>query len=231
MQFYDNCKPFYTSFRSDDATIVGKPIEQIGSIAIEYYTIFRLFLFGFFRIGTTGLVAQAWGKKDLKEIERILLNNLILALFVSFLCIMIIILLHEFILLLFTNDEIIKNYSSNYLLIRIFEAPAKFINFIILGLLLGCNKPWQVFKLVIFVNLLNIILDIILGVFLKYELSGIAFGTLIAEYCCLVLGMFITYKEFKNLQIIKNKIELKKLKNIFHSNLNLFVRTLLILIV
>ena len=215
-----------------DTAIVGRiSIEQIGSIAIGSTILsFVYFCFGFFRMGTTGLVAQAWGKKDLKEIERILFNNLILALFVSFLCIIIIILLHEFIILSFTNDEIIKNYSSNYLLIRIFEAPAKFINFIILGLLLGCNKPWQVFKLVIFVNLLNIILDIILGVFLKYELSGIAFGTLIAEYCCLVLGIFITYKEFEYLQIIKNKIELKKLKNIFHSNLNLFVRTLLILI-
>ena len=150
---------------------------------------------------------------------------MILALFIAILCIFIVITFYNFIILIFTNQEIIKNYSSNYLIIRIFEAPAKFINFIILGLLLGCNKPWQVFKLVIFVNILNILLDLILGVFLGYELIGIAFGTLIAEYCCLIYGIYIVYKEFPKLKIISDKIEFKKLKIIFYSNLNLFIRT------
>ena len=214
-----------------DTAIVGRiSIEQIGAIAIGSTILsFIYFCFGFFRMGTTGLVAQAWGKKNLQEIEKILFNNLILALFIAILCIFIVITFYNFIILIFTNQEIIKNYSSNYLIIRIFEAPAKFINFIILGLLLGCNKPWQVFKLVIFVNILNILLDLILGVFLGYELIGIAFGTLIAEYCCLIYGIYIIYKEFPKLKIISGKIEFKKLKTIFYSNLNLFIRTFLIL--
>ena len=214
-----------------DTAIVGRiSVEQIGAIAIGSTILsFIYFCFGFFRMGTTGLVAQAWGKKNLQEIEKILFNNLILALFIAILCIFIVITFYNFIILIFTNQEIIKNYSSNYLIIRIFEAPAKFINFIILGLLLGCNKPWQVFKLVIFVNILNIILDLILGVFLGYELIGIAFGTLIAEYCCLIYGIYIIYKEFPKLKIISDKIEFKKLKTIFYSNLNLFIRTFLIL--
>ena len=142
-----------------DTAIVGRiSIEQIGAIAIGSTILsFIYFCFGFFRMGTTGLVAQAWGKRNLQEIEKILFNNLILALFIAILCIFIVITFYNFIILIFTNQEVIKNYSSNYLIIRIFEAPAKFINFIILGLLLGCNKPWQVFKLVIFVNILNIL--------------------------------------------------------------------------
>ena len=214
-----------------DTAIVGRiSVEQIGAIAIGSTILsFIYFCFGFFRMGTTGLVAQAWGKKNLQEIEKILFNNLILALFIAILCILIVIIFYNFIILIFTNQEVIKNYSSNYLIIRIFEAPAKFINFIILGLLLGCNKPWQVFKLVIFVNILNIILDLIFGVFLGYELIGIAFGTLIAEYCCLIYGIYIIYKEFPKLKIISDKIEFKKLKTIFYSNLNLFIRTFLIL--
>ena len=214
-----------------DTAIVGRiSVEQIGAIAIGSTILsFIYFCFGFFRMGTTGLVAQAWGKRNLQEIEKILFNNLILALFIAILCIFIVITFYNFIILIFTNQEIIKNYSSNYLIIRIFEAPAKFINFIILGLLLGCNKPWQVFKLVIFVNILNILLDLILGVFLGYELIGIAFGTLIAEYCCLIYGIYIIYKEFPKLKIISDKIEFKKLKTIFYSNLNLFIRTFLIL--
>ena len=209
-----------------DTSIVGRiSVEQIGAIAIGSTLLsFVYFCFGFFRMGTTGLVAQAWGNNNINEINKIFLNNIVLALIASLICIFIIIIFKDLILLLFTNDETIKNFSENYLIIRIFEAPAKFINFIILGLLLGCNKPWQVFKLVLFVNALNIILDLILGIFLGYQLNGIAFGTLLSEYICLILGIYIIRKEFVNLSIFKTKI-----KKIFNSNLNLFIRTLFIL--
>jgi len=215
-----------------DTAIVGRiSVEQIGAIAIGSTILsFIYFCFGFFRMGTTGLTAQAWGNNNISEINKIFLNNIVLALIISLICIFIIIILKDLILFLFTNDESIKHFSKNYLLIRIFEAPARFINFIIIGILLGCNKPWQVFKLVLFVNILNIILDLILGILLGYELNGIAFGTLISEYVCLILGIYIIRNEFTYLSILKTKIEIDNFKKIFNSNLNLFIRTLFILI-
>ena len=215
-----------------DTAIVGRiSVEQIGAIAIGSTILsFIYFCFGFFRMGTTGLTAQAWGNNNISENNIIFLNNIVLALIISLICIFIIIILKDLILFLFTNDESIKHFSKNYLLIRIFEAPARFINFIIIGILLGCNKPWQVFKLVLFVNILNIILDLILGILLGYELNGIAFGTLISEYVCLILGIYIIRNEFTYLSILKTKIEIDNFKKIFNSNLNLFIRTLFILI-
>ena len=214
-----------------DTSIVGRiSVEQIGSIAIGSTLLsFIYFCFGFFRMGTTGLVAQAWGNNNLNEIKKIFLNNIVLALIVSLICFFLIIIFKDLILSLFTNDETIKNFSKSYLFIRIFEAPAKFINFIILGLLLGCNKPWQVFKLVLFVNALNIILDLFLGIFLDYQLNGIAFGTLLSEYICLILGIYIIKKEFINLSIFQTKVKIDNFRKIFNSNLNLFIRTLFIL--
>jgi len=215
-----------------DTAIVGRiSIEQIGAIAIGSTILsFIYFCFGFFRMGTTGLAAQAWGNKNINKINEIFINNIILALIISLICIFTIIIFKDLILFLFTNDEITKNFAKSYLLIRIFEAPAKFINFIIIGILLGCNKPWQVFKLVLFVNILNIILDLIFGILFGFELNGIAFGTLISEYICLILGIYIIRKEFINLSIISSNIEIKNFKNIFNSNFNLFIRTLFILI-
>jgi len=215
-----------------DTAIVGRvSIEQIGSIAIGSTILsFIYFCFGFFRMGTTGLAAQAWGKNNFNEINKIFYNNALIALVIAFICILIIIIFKDFILFFFTNDEAIKSFSQNYLFIRIFEAPAKFLNFIILGLLLGCNKPWQVFKLVLFVNILNLILDLILGITLNFQLNGIAFGTLLSEYICLILGIHIIKKEFGKLLLFNFKIKLTNFKNIFNSNFNLFIRTLFILI-
>ncbi len=217
-----------------DTAIVGRiNIEQIGSVAIGSTILsFIYFCFGFFRMGTTGLTAQAWGQNNLKKIENIFIQNFVLAIIISALLILILFFFKDIILLLFTNNDLITLHTKQYLTIRIFEAPARFINLIIIGLLLGCNKPWQTFKLIILVNSINIVLDIYLGIFLNLQIKGIALGTLISEYICLIYGFSIIKKEFPNFTFYKKQLNIKinNYKTIFYSNLNLFIRTALILI-
>jgi len=217
-----------------DTAIVGRiNIAQIGSVAIGSTILsFIYFCFGFFRMGTTGLVAQAWGQNNLKKIENIFIQNFLLAIIISVFLIISLLLIKDTILLLFTNNDLITLHTKQYLTIRIFETPARFINFIIIGLLLGCNKPWETFKLIILVNFINIVLDLYLGIFLNLQIKGIALGTLISEYICLIYGFKIINKEFPNFSVYKKQfnIKIKNYKNIFYSNLNLFIRTALILI-
>ena len=216
-----------------DTSIIGRiSVEQIGAIAIGSSLLsFVYFCFSFFRMGTTGLIAQARGINDINNIYRILKSNMFIAFLCSLICIPIILIFKNFLLDIYTADIEIHNHASSYINIRIFGAPATFINFIIFGFLLGSKKPWQLLKLVLFINLLNIILDLYLGLFLNMNLKGIAYGTLISEFSGMLLGLY--YVKI-NLPILKNKnITINITNNILKlikSNTNLFIRTSLILI-
>ena len=216
-----------------DTSIIGRiSIEQIGAIAIGSSLLsFVYFCFSFFRMGTTGLIAQAWGINDINNIYRILKSNMFIAFLCSLICIPLILIFKNFLLDIYTTNIDIHNHASIYINIRIFGAPATFINFIIFGFLLGSKKPWELLKLVLFMNLLNIILDLYFGLYLSMNLKGIAYGTLISEFSGMLLGLYYVKR---NIPSIKDKnITINITNNIFKivkSNTNLFIRTSLILI-
>ena len=216
-----------------DTSIIGRiSIEQIGAIAIGSSLLsFVYFCFSFFRMGTTGLIAQAWGINDISNIYRILKSNIFIAFLCSLICIPLILIFKSFLLDIYTTNTEIHNHASQYINIRIFGAPATFINFIIFGFLLGSKKPWELLKLVLFMNLLNIVLDLYLGLYLSMQLKGIAYGTLISEFSGMLLGLYYVKR---NIPSIKDKnITINITNNIFKiikSNTNLFIRTSLILI-
>jgi multidrug resistance protein, MATE family len=215
-----------------DTSIIGRiSIDQIAAIAIGSTLLsFIYFCFSFFRMGTTGLIAQAWGIQDLQSIHNIIRSNIYLAILCGIFCIIFIFLLKDALLTLFSTNSSIHSYVSSYINIRIVGAPATFINFVIFGFLLGSNKPWDLLKLVLFINTLNIILDIYLGLHLNYQLNGIAYGTIISEYCGVLIGFYFMRNLLPDVNYrSKAKIFKNTIKNIFISNFNLFIRTSLIL--
>ncbi|MBH88047.1 MAG: hypothetical protein CMJ12_02690 [Pelagibacterales bacterium] len=215
-----------------DTSIIGRiSIEQIGAIAIGSSLLsFVYFCFSFFRMGTTGLIAQSWGINNTYNIRNILKSNFYIALICSIICIPIILIIKDFLLDFYAASSLINYHASLYINIRIFGAPATFINFIIFGFLLGSKKPWDLLKLVLLINILNIILDIYLGLHLNMYLKGIAYGTLISEYSGTILGLYYISKYLPEVEIKKKTIVLKNnILSILKSNMNLFVRTSLIL--
>ena len=215
-----------------DTSIIGRiSIEQIGAIAIgSSFLSFLYFCFSFFRMGTTGLIAQARGINNINAVHSVIKSNFFLALLISIICIPIVLLLKDFLLSIYTSDSLIYHHASSYINIRIFGAPATFINFVIFGFLLGSKKPWDLLKLVLFINLLNIILDIYLGLYLNMQLKGIAYGTLISEYLGSMLGLYYIKKYLPRADINSKTALIKNsIISIIKSNMNLFIRTALIL--
>mgnify|MGYP001168424193 FL=1 len=215
-----------------DTSIIGRiSIEQIGAIAIgSSFLSFLYFCFSFFRMGTTGLIAQARGINNINAVHSVIKSNFFLALFISIICIPIVLLLKDFLLSIYTSDSLIYYHASSYINIRIFGAPATFINFVIFGFLLGSKKPWDLLKLVLFINFLNIILDIYLGLYLNMQLKGIAYGTLISEYLGSMLGLYYIKKYLPRADINSKTALIKNsIISIIKSNMNLFIRTALIL--
>lgn len=215
-----------------DTSIIGRiSIEQIGAIAIgSSFLSFLYFCFSFFRMGTTGLIAQARGINNINAVHSVIKSNFFLALLISIICIPIVLLLKDFLLSIYTSDSLIYYHASSYINIRIFGAPATFINFVIFGFLLGSKKPWDLLKLVLFINFLNIILDIYLGLYLNMQLKGIAYGTLISEYLGSMLGLYYIKKYLPRADINSKTALIKNsIISIIKSNMNLFIRTALIL--
>ena len=188
--------------------------------------------FGFLRMGTTGLVAQALGRGDYKDIYLTTLRNLIMAIFIS----IIIIFLKDFIIILIKNFFNLTEETSflmeKYISIRIFSAPAEFLIYVLVGFYLGLQKTSISSVIITFFSLANILLSYFFVVYFNLEISGVALGTLLSAY--LVVITFLVYTYFyiiKTLRIIprfEKVFIFKKILKLFNINFDIFIRTVLL---
>ena len=188
--------------------------------------------FGFLRMGTVGLVSQAYGKEDYTEVFNIVVRNLVFVLLISF----IIILLQNYIFKLsisiFDLSNITRQFYQDYFQIRIYSAPGELTLYIITGLFVGLQKTKISSLAVGLFSILNIILSIILVTKFDLNIKGVAYGTLISALLISVSFLSYTFWYLNKISKIKinvsELINLNKLKNIFNINLNIFIRTILL---
>ena len=198
----------------------------VGSIIISYI----LFSFGFIKSITTGFVSQNTGAKNYSETFRSLYQILIISLFISF----IILICRDQIInvaLSFVNgsSEVLIN-SKIYLEIRIWSIPAIFIRDILIGYYIGTQRTVLAMFVSIFINLVNIILDIIFIYYLDYSIEGVAIASIIAEYSVIIFVLFAYFKEKNIVQIDINALFTR---NSFFKkisvNADMFLRSLILM--
>ncbi|MDA7698111.1 MATE family efflux transporter [Candidatus Pelagibacter sp.] len=188
--------------------------------------------FGFLRMGTVGLVSQAYGKEDYTEIFNIVVRNLFFVLLIS----LILILLQSYIFNIsvgiFNLSETTKQFYQDYFLIRIYSAPGELTLYIITGLFVGLQKTKISSLAVGLFSILNIILSIILVSKFDLNIKGVAYGTLFSALIISTTFLGYTFwylNKMSKINInISKLIDLNKLKNIFNINLNIFIRTILL---
>jgi MATE family multidrug resistance protein len=188
--------------------------------------------FGFLRMGTVGLVSQAYGKKDYSEIFNIVLRNLIFVLTIF----IILILLQNYIFKLSINifdlSDVTKKFYKDYFQIRIWSAPGELTLYIITGLFVGLQKTKISSLAVGLFSILNIILSIIFVTKFDLNIKGVAYGTLFSALIISISFLIYTFWYLNKMSRIKIKvtdlIDLNKIKNIFNINLNIFIRTILL---
>ena len=167
------------------------------SIATSVITMF-LWSFGFLRMGTVGLVAQALGKNNWNEIILVFVRNLIIALLFG----LIIIFLKNPILLLieyfFKTSQETQFLINKYVTIRILSAPAELIIYVLTGLYLGLQKTKIVSLGISTFCIGNIILSIIFVNHFNLEIAGAAIGTVISAYMTVIIFLLISYFQLKN---------------------------------
>jgi MATE family multidrug resistance protein len=182
-----------------DTMLMGRLSElHLGAVGIGAMIFnFIYWNFGFLRMGTTGITAQAFGEKDDSEImqtlSRALLVALILAIFIFSMQIpfgnM------SFYLMNISSEQ--YHLVEEYFYIRIWAAPATLGLFVMMGWFFGMQNAIFPLIITVFVNLVNILLSYFFVKILSWDVAGVAWGTVIAQYAGIVLSFILFYGKYK----------------------------------
>ena len=219
-----------------DTALMGHLDSELFLVATSIATNIILLIFwsfGFLRMGTVGLVSQAMGKGDYREIVLIVLRNITLVIFISIFLLFLYIPIINFIDIFFNVSDKTLSLIKQYIFIRLFSAPAEFIIYILIGFYLGLQKTHISSLITIFFSLINIILSILLVAKFKLQIAGVAFGTLGSAYITVIIFSIFTYfyiiKNLKIIPRINTKIfNIKKLYKLIQINFDIFIRTVLL---
>ncbi|MDE4189846.1 MATE family efflux transporter [Phaeobacter gallaeciensis] len=182
-----------------DTGVVGQmgqaaPIGAVGIGAVILATVY--WIFGFLRMGTTGLAAQARGAGDMAETGALLMRGLILAALAGGVFILFQTLLFWGAFALAPASAEVETLAREYLTIRIWGAPATIALYAVTGWLIAMERTRGVFILQIWMNGLNILLDLWFVLGLDWGVEGVAAATLIAEWSGLALGLWLCRDAF-----------------------------------
>jgi len=215
-----------------DTAVMGH-LDQafyIGAVAVGAMIFTYVYWgFGFLRMGTTGLVAQAFGAKDTGEVRAILGRALLLA---AVLALAIFALQWPLIngaLWFIEASAKVEDLARVYFDIRIYAAPAALANYAVLGWLLGLQRAKSALMLQVFMNGVNIVLDITFVMGLGWGVEGVALATVISEYAAAGVGLLLAARALKVMGGRWSRtllLDAARLKRLLTVNGDIFIRTL-----
>lgn len=182
-----------------DTGVVGQlglaaPIGAVGIGAIILAAIY--WIFGFLRMGTTGLVAQARGSGDIPETGALLVRGLMIGLAAGAIFFAVQIPLFWGAFQLSPASDEVEGLAQTYLSIRIWGAPASIAIYAITGWLIAMERTKAVLVLQLWMNGLNVALDLWFVLGLDLGIEGVAVATLFAEWTGLALGLWLCRAAF-----------------------------------
>lgn len=220
-----------------DVTIVGHlgAPSYIGAIAVGGMLFNIIYwIFGFLRMGTSGMTSQAFGKHDSSEVTRLLIRSVGIGLFLAF-CLLLLqypICKIAF-MLIHTTDEV-KELATLYFYICIWGAPAMLGLYGFTGWFIGMQNSRFPMYIAITQNIVNIVASLCLVYLLDMKVAGVATGTLIAQYAGFLMAILLYlryYKPYKRRISWKETLQKKAMNRFFQVNRDIFFRTLCLVVV
>lgn len=183
-----------------DTGVVGQmgeaaPIGAVGIGAIILAAIY--WIFGFLRMGTTGLVGQAQGAGNRAEVRALLTRALMIALAAGAAMILFRTVLFAGAFRISPASAEVESMARDYMGIRIFSAPAAIALYGITGWLIALERTRSVLVIQLWMNGLNIVLDLWFVLGLGWGVTGVAVATFLAEWSGLVLGLYLCRDAFR----------------------------------
>lgn len=215
-----------------DTALVGHldQIYYLGALAVGSVIFNFIFWgFGFLRMGTTGLTAQEYGKRDRREMMMILARVQLIAMSIGLLILLLQNPIITLSLYLIESSGEVAEFAKVYYDIRILTAPAVLALYGLNGWFLGMQNAKYPMIITIVLNLLNIFFNILFIYGFGMHVDGVAYGTLISTYLALGLAIVLFLKRYRRYlsHFAKNEIFNKaELVKYFSVNRDIFIRTL-----
>lgn len=215
-----------------DIAIVGHigQASHIGAIAIGTM-IFNLIYwnFGFLRMGTSGLTAQAYGAEDWDETMRIMVRGLTIAVTVALLLILLQHPIGKLCEMWIDSSEEVMRLALIYFYIRIWAAPATLGLYVLKGWFIGMQNSQTPMWIAIVMNIINIVFSLLFVIVWKMDIRGVALGTVLAQYSGLLIAMVLWFKQYGHLRSridIRGSLHFDEMRRFFKVNGDIFLRTL-----
>ena len=220
-----------------DTGVVGQIPDPayIGAVAVGSLIFgFVFWAFGFLRMGTTGLTAQALGARADAEVSASLGRALVIALTVGAGLIALQWPIREAAFALLEGSERVEILARDYFDIRIWAAPATLANYALLGWFIGLGRTDIGLILQLVLNLTNMALDALFVLGFGWDVRGVAFGTVLAEWGAALVGLLIAMRYLRRFGGLWSKERLwivDRLKRTIAVNGDIMIRSMALIFV
>ena len=208
---------------------LGQP-HLMGGVAVGSLIFTMLYwTFGFLRMGTTGLTAQALGAGERREVAGHLLRALMVAGIGGVLVILLQWPIRVSALWITGGSPDVVAAATLYFDVRIWAAPAGLVNFALLGWFIGLGRAGTAFLLQLLLNLGNVALAIILVLGMGTAVAGVGVAALVAEYVAAAVGLVTALAMARRLGVsapLADAFDMVRLRRSFAINADITVRTL-----
>lgn len=215
-----------------DVTIVGHlgSASYIGAIAVGGMLFNIIYwIFGFLRMGTSGMTSQAYGANNPQETHALLIRSLCIGGFIATLLILLQYPIEQTAFLFINPTDEIEKLASSYFRICIWGAPAVLGLYSFSGWFIGMQNSRYPMFIAIAQNLVNIATSLLLVYGYGMKIEGVALGTLIAQYAGLGMAFWLWKHKYTTQNKAKSKYMLfnrASMYRFFQVNRDIFLRTL-----
>ncbi|MEM9028347.1 MAG: MATE family efflux transporter [Pseudomonadota bacterium] len=183
-----------------DTVVIGQIGSEtlMGGVAIASNIFSYIYwIFGFLRMGTTGLTAQAVGADDGTEVAANLWRALLVAAVCGLLLVCLQSIIGPFALWAMGASEGVQAAAGTYFTIRIWGAPAALANFALVGWFIGIGRADIAFWLQLLLNAINIALAVVLVSVYELGVAGVGIAVLAAEVVAAGVGLVIALRNLR----------------------------------
>lgn len=222
-----------------DTAVIGNlgKLSQLGAIAFGAMIFsFIYWSFGFLRMGTTGFTAQAAGARDEAEVRATLGRALLLSAGLGICIISLQWPLAHLALALLNGSPEVEAITRDYFTIRIWGAPATLSIFALTGCLIGLGRSRHLLLVQVFLNGLNIVLDVLFAGVFGWGAEGIALGTVLAEWATVIFASALVLVLLRRRRTDQEPFwprsritDVPKMMRLLAANTDILIRTLLLL--
>ncbi len=189
--------------------------------------------FGFLRAGTSGITAQAYGAGNSEACALSLMRGLLVAAILGIVMIAISSPVANIVLRFMGADATTFTLGRQYVLIAVWGAPAVLSTYALSGWFLGIQDTKAPMTISIAVNVINIALSLTFVYVLHWGVSGLAAGTMIAQWGGVAIGILLCIRKYRRHKLgersrvrFRTIIEWSGLRRFFCVNTDIFIRTL-----